>query len=109
MSRVLDTCLGVAASENVVLLHDEGTDAAVLAAMTAGLVERHAVPVPVVVPLFAVPGSEPPAGVAAALLAADAGIELTSVFIGSSRARQEMPRLSACARTTRCPSSCSTC
>ncbi len=88
ISRVLDTCLGVAEGERVVLLHDEGTDEAVLQALAAGLVERRAVPLLTEVPRFAVPGTEPPSAVAAALLDADAGIELTSTFIGSSRARQ---------------------
>ncbi|MCS5722373.1 hypothetical protein N1028_15130 [Herbiconiux sp. CPCC 203407] len=89
VSRVLDTCLGVAAGERVVLLRDAGTDAVVIAALAAGLTERRAIPVIVEVPTFVVPGTEPPAAVAEALLAADAGIELTSAFIGSSRARQE--------------------
>jgi 2,5-dihydroxypyridine 5,6-dioxygenase len=88
VARVLDTCLGVAAGERVVLLRDAGTDAAVIAALAEGLRARRAVPVLVEVPTFVVPGTEPPASVAEALLAADAGIELTSAFIGSSRARQ---------------------
>ncbi|MCS5731577.1 hypothetical protein N1031_17590 [Herbiconiux moechotypicola] len=88
VARVLDTCLGVRAGERVALLRDPGTDAAVLTALAAGLEARRAVPVLVEVPAFAVPGTEPPAAVAEALLAADAGIELTSAFIGSSRARQ---------------------
>lgn len=40
------------------------------------------------VPTYAVPGSEPPPAVADELLAADAAIELTSTFLGSSQARQ---------------------
>ncbi|MFB2586196.1 hypothetical protein [Herbiconiux liukaitaii] len=88
VARVLDTCLGVAAGERVVLLRDGGTDAVVVAALAAGLAERRAVPIVVDVPTFVVPGTEPPASVAEALLAADAGIELTSAFIGSSLARQ---------------------
>jgi leucyl aminopeptidase (aminopeptidase T) len=89
VSRVLDTCLGVAAGERIALLHDPGTDPVVLFELASALTERRAVPVLVAVPQFVVPGTEPPASVAEALLAADAAIELTSAFIGSSRARQD--------------------
>ncbi|MBZ5739507.1 hypothetical protein [Nocardioides mangrovi] len=89
VARVLETCLGVRTDERVALLYDGGTDALVLHALAAGLEARRAVPVLVPVPQAVVPGTEPPADVAQALLAADAAIELTSVFIGSSRARQE--------------------
>lgn len=88
VARVLDTCLGVAVGERVVLLRDGGTDLEVLAALAAGLDERRAIPLVIDVPDAVVPGTEPPPAVAEALLAADAGIELTTVFIGSSQARQ---------------------
>lgn len=85
---VLETCLGVRRGEIVALLHDADTDAAVLGALSAGLLERGAIPTPVAVPRYRIPGSEPPPAVAAALLDANAAIELTSTFLGSSRARQ---------------------
>jgi leucyl aminopeptidase (aminopeptidase T) len=89
VARVLETCLGVRSAERVVLLYDDGTDPIVLSALATGLTERDAVPTPLRVPTYAVPGSEPPAEVARALLDADAAIELTSTFLGSSRARQQ--------------------
>ncbi|MBM9468687.1 M29 family metallopeptidase [Nakamurella leprariae] len=89
VSRALDTCLGLRAGETVVLLTDAGTDRAVVAGLMAGIRERRAEPVERVLPVYPLPGSEPPADTAAALAAADCGIELTSTFIGSSRARRE--------------------
>ncbi len=88
LSRLLDTCLGVRRGEKVALLHDEGTDADVLHAIATGLDERGASFVPVWVPGTSIPGTEPPHEVADALLAADAAVELTSVFLGSSQARR---------------------
>lgn len=89
VSRVLDTCLGVRAGERVVVLVDPETDPFVRAALVAGLTERRAVPILHELPRYPVPGTEPPAATAEALLAADAAIELTSTFIGSSTARRE--------------------
>ncbi|WP_326643897.1 aminopeptidase [Streptosporangium sp. NBC_01755] len=88
LSTVLDQCLGARPLEEVVLLVDEGTDADVVAALVSGLEERHCVPVVAKMPRYVVPGSEPPAAVAGLLAGAAAAIELTSTFIGSSRARQ---------------------
>lgn len=88
VSRVLDTCLGVRAGETVAVLIDAGTDPAVVAGLTLGLDNRHARGAVINLPRYDLPGTEPTGDVAAALLAADAAIELTSVFIGSSRARR---------------------
>lgn len=88
VSRALDMCLGVRAGERVALLYDDDTDPVVLEDLADALRDRRAVPVPVVVPRAAVPGTEPPPFAALAMLDCDASIELTSVFIGSSRARQ---------------------
>ena len=86
---VLDSCLKVRPGEEVLLLTDEGTDAEVVARLIDGLASRGAVPVVTAMPIPAIPGAEPPRAVAAALLSAGAAIELTSLFVGSSRARQK--------------------
>jgi 2,5-dihydroxypyridine 5,6-dioxygenase len=89
VARALDTCLGLARGERVLLLTDEGTDVAVVEGLAHGIEERGGVPIVRVLPRFAVPGSEPPAAIAEELAAVECGIELTSTFIGSSRARRE--------------------
>ncbi|WP_148573541.1 hypothetical protein [Nocardioides caldifontis] len=88
VGRVLDQCLAACQGEEVVLLTDHETDRSVVEALVSGLEERRAVPVVAEVPRYQVPGSEPPAAVAALLHSAAAAIELTSTFIGSSKARQ---------------------
>lgn len=88
LDRVLDQCLAARAGEDVVLLIDADTDSGVVDGLVAGLEERRAIPVVVTLPIYEVPGSEPPAPVAALLASAGAAIELTSTFIGSSKARQ---------------------
>jgi leucyl aminopeptidase (aminopeptidase T) len=88
LANVLDNCLGTERREEVVLLVDRDTDEAVIAGLVAGLEHRGCVPILTHLPRYEVPGSEPPAAVARALLSADAAIELTSTFIGSSSARQ---------------------
>lgn len=86
--NVLDQCLGVAAGEEIVLLTDEGTDPAVVAGLSRGVSERDATPLVARIPSPRLPGAEPPAAVAAMMLHAAATVELTSLFIGSSRARR---------------------
>ena len=86
---VLDSCLRVRKGEELLLLTDEGTDLDVVARLIDGAAGRDAVPVVTVMPVPHIPGAEPPAAVAAALLSAGAAIELTSLFVGSSRARQK--------------------
>lgn len=88
VAQVLDTCLAVRADETVVLLVDADTDPSVVAGLTSGLDARAVRARVVTVPRYDLPGSEPPPDAAQALLDSDAGIELTSVFIGSSRARR---------------------
>ena len=85
---VLDSCLRIRAGEEVLLLTDEGTDPDVVAGLVEGVSSRNAVPVVATMPTPFIPGAEPPGAVAAALLSAGAAIELTSLFIGSSLARQ---------------------
>lgn len=86
--NVLDRCLAVRRSEEVVLLTDEGTDPEVIAGLVEGIQARGAVPVLATIDVPPLPGSEPPSSVAAAMREAGAVIELTSLFIGSSAARR---------------------
>ena len=86
--NLLDRCLAVRDGERVVLITDEGTDPDVVAGLEEGIARRGGAPVVARIPLPPLPGSEPPDGVATQMLEAGAVIELTSLFIGSSRARQ---------------------
>jgi leucyl aminopeptidase (aminopeptidase T) len=85
---LLDQCLAVRPGEQVVLLTDDGTDAGVVARMLAAVAARDGIPLLARMPAPRLPGAEPPDAVAAMMLAAGAVIELTSLFIGSSRARR---------------------
>ncbi len=89
LENLLDNVLGIEANEEVVLLVDAGTDERVVETLSEGLVLRKAIPVVVQIPIPYVPGEECPASVAALLRNADVAIELTSLFIGSNRARQD--------------------
>lgn len=86
--NVLDRCLAVRRGEQVLLLTDEGTDPDVVTGLVDGIVRRSGVPVVFRIPVPPLPGSEPPGTAAAAMRAAGAVIELTSLFIGSSSARR---------------------
>ena len=55
-ANVLDRCLAVREGEQVVLLTDEGTDAAVVAGLVAGIEHRRGVPVVSTMPVPALPG-----------------------------------------------------
>ena len=87
--NVLDRSLAVREGEEVLLIVDTGTDDAVVRHLADGITRRGAIPVVAEMPVPRLPGEEPPVAVAAALLSAGAAIELTSLFIGSNRARQE--------------------
>lgn len=89
VATVLDDCLAVRADEEVVVLVDRETDALVVDALVTGIEARRAIPLIARMPRYVIPGSEPPAGVARLLAGSSAAIELTSTFIGSSRARQQ--------------------
>ena len=89
LANVLDRCLGVRAGETIVVLADEDTDQRVVDLLRVGLDERECDLIVVMMPMALIPGSEVPAGVAAAMLHCDAVIELTSVFIGSNQARRD--------------------
>ncbi|MGO9297038.1 MAG: hypothetical protein ACLP52_24695, partial [Streptosporangiaceae bacterium] len=86
---LLDQCLQVRPGEQVVLLTDAGTDAGVAGRLLESIATRDGIPLLARMPAPHLPGTEPPPAVAAMMLAAGAVIELTSLFIGSSRARQE--------------------
>lgn len=87
-ATVLDQCLAVLSEEKVLLLTDDLTDTRVTEALVSGIEQRGAVSTVITLPRALLPGAEPPEHAAASLLEADAAIELTSMFIGSSRARQ---------------------
>jgi len=88
----LDKCLAIQPGEQVVMLTDRGTDEAVIGGLSASIEARDGVPLVARMPEPHLPGSEPPGAVAAMMRAAGAIIELTSLFIGSSRARQDATR-----------------
>jgi leucyl aminopeptidase (aminopeptidase T) len=85
---VLDRCLALRPGEQVLMLTDDGTDPEVVEGLVAGIEARSGVAVVSRMPVPALPGSEPPSTVAAAMREAGAVIELTSLFIGSSSARR---------------------
>lgn len=91
-ANVLEQCLGIRTGEEVVLLVDSGSDPRVVERLVSGIEERGAVPIVAELPTPMLPGEEPPRAVGRMLLGADAAIELTSLFIGSSQARQEATR-----------------
>ena len=86
--NVLDQCLAVRPGEQVVLLTDDGTDEGVVTRLLDGVAQRDGVGLLARMPVPYLPGAEPPGAVAAMMLEAGAVIELTSLFIGSSRARR---------------------
>jgi leucyl aminopeptidase (aminopeptidase T) len=87
--RVLGTtCAGVRAGERALIVTDTAADRGVVDA-AAGVLSALGADVVTVSYLPAeLPGDEPPASVAAAMLAADVIFELTSVFVGSCPARR---------------------
>ncbi len=87
-ASVLDQCLAVRPGEQVVLLTDGGTDQQVVTRLLEAVATRDGVPLVAQMPMPYLPGAEPPGAVAAMMLEAGAVIELTSLFIGSSRARR---------------------
>lgn len=89
LANVLDQCLAVRPSEEILLITDSSSDPDVVELLVRGIEDREAIPVVVEIPVPNLPGSEPPSAVAASLLSAGAAIELTGLFIGSNRARQE--------------------
>ena len=88
-ANVLDQCLGIRPGEQVVLLTDGGTDAEVVTRLLEAVAARDGIPLVAQMPAPHLPGAEPPGAVAAMMAEAAAIIELTSLFIGSSRARRD--------------------
>jgi leucyl aminopeptidase (aminopeptidase T) len=86
---LLNQCLAIRPGEQVVLLTDEGTDPGVVTRLLESVAVRDGIPLVARMPAPHLPGAEPPGAVAAMMLAAGAVIELTSLFIGSSRARRD--------------------
>jgi 2,5-dihydroxypyridine 5,6-dioxygenase len=90
------TCAGVRAGERALIVTDTGADAGVAGDLAAVLAALGASVVTVSSDPASLPGDDPPAAVGAAILEADVVFEVTSVFIGSCRARRD-----ACAAGTR--------
>ena len=88
-ANVLDQCLGIRPGEQVVLLTDGGTDTEVVTRLLEAVAARDGIPLMARMPAPHLPGAEPPGAVAAMMAEAAAIIELTSLFIGSSRARRD--------------------
>jgi leucyl aminopeptidase (aminopeptidase T) len=88
-ANVLDQCLGIRPGEQVVLLTDGGTDTDVVTRLLEAVAARDGIPLMARMPAPHLPGAEPPGAVAAMMAEAGAIIELTSLFIGSSRARRD--------------------
>ncbi len=88
LSTVLDQCLALRAGEEVTLLVDRDTDPEVVEALVTGIEDRRCIPLVTRIPRYLIPGTEPPESVGRQLLGSAAVIEVTSTFIGSSRARQ---------------------
>src|SRR6516225_1172191 len=85
--RLLEVCAAVRRDERVLIVTDTSFDDAIVAAFAVIVKEMRAEPVIMTMERRRVPGEEPPRPVAAAMKAADVILELTSQFIGSSRAR----------------------
>jgi leucyl aminopeptidase (aminopeptidase T) len=85
--RLLEVCVAVHCDERVLIVTDTSFDDTLVAAFALIAKEMGAEPVIVTMERRRVPGAEPPGPVAAAMKAADVILELTSQFIGSSRAR----------------------
>lgn len=85
--RLLEVCVALRPRERVLLVTDTAFDVDIVAAFALIVKEMGAEPVIVAMERRPVPGAEPPETVAAAMKAADVILELTSQFIGSSRAR----------------------
>jgi len=88
-ASLLDQCLAIRQGEQVVMLTDEGTDPGVVARLTEAIAARDGMPLVARMPSPALRGAEPPGAVAARMAQGGAVIELTSLFIGSSRARRQ--------------------
>jgi len=87
--NLLDRVLAIRPQEQVVLVTDSGSDSQVVDQLCDGINRRGGTPVVARIPTPRIPGEEYPSSVAALLMAADAAVELTSLFIGSNRARRE--------------------
>lgn len=90
--RLLEVCVALQRRERVLIVTDTSFDQDLVAAFALVVKEMGAEPVIVTMEPRRVPGAEPPGSVAAAMTASDVILELTSQFIGSSRARVEACR-----------------
>lgn len=96
IEHVLTQCAGLQPGERLTILTDPAFDRNIAVAFRDAALARGAEAVIVEIEPVRIPGEEPPAAAAAAMLRSDLIVELTSKFIGSSRAR-----IAACAAGAR--------
>ena len=87
--RILDDCAAVRSGEQVLIVTDTAFDTELVGTFATLAAERGAEVVVVSMVPRSLPGQEPPSSVAAIMKEADLVLELTSVFIGSTKARME--------------------
>ncbi len=89
IERVLDQCAAARPGETALIVTDFDADQGIVQAFAGALRARGLETTLVACAPAAIPGAQPPASVALAMLGADLILELTSVFIGSAPARVE--------------------
>ena len=87
VDRLLGQCAALRAGENVVIVTDDAADQEIVALFVREIRARQGNVITCRMAPPILPGQEPPATIAAAMRSADLILELTSKFIGSSRAR----------------------
>jgi leucyl aminopeptidase (aminopeptidase T) len=87
--RILDDCAALKSGEQVLIVTDTTFDPGLVGTFATLAAERGAEVVVVTMAPRDLPGQEPPSSVAAIMKTADLILELTSVFIGSTKARIE--------------------
>lgn len=87
IEHVLTRCAGLRSGERLTVLTDAAADRTIATAFRDAARARGAEAVIVEIEPVGIPGEEPPAAAAAAMRDSDVILELTSKFIGSSRAR----------------------
>ncbi len=83
------TCAGLRGGERCLVVTDTGADQDIVAAMAATVLELGCEVRTVSAAPAELPGDDPPEAIGLAMLEADVVFELTSVFIGSCRARRD--------------------
>ena len=89
VTKLVHVCAGVREGERVLILTDTGFPRHIPELFAAAVVAERAEPIVATMPVRAHNGEEPPAAIAAAMKEVDVVLELTSVFVHHSTARQE--------------------